>query len=457
MALRSDGSWAAKRVGDFGGRQGAGKSATVIARIFGGVFLVGEQLTIYTAHEYPTANEIFIRIGQLFEAWDDLSRLVISEKRAHGDQGYELKGPPGSEITGKRRILFKTRTGKSGRGFAKADLLIYDEAQHLLREQIAGSGPAKLANPNSQSWWSGSGGLALSAPAWEMREQAVTGVGAGRLSYTEHTAETWQVTPNGVVWSRPDPDDREGWYRANPGLGRWVAEEDMADLKLELGELFERECLCVWESLPSVHGPPPKLPADAWASTVVYSPVPINPGEIVLSFDVSPGGEWSSIAIAAGSLDAPYVEVIEHQAGTGWLPGRLVELVQRWQPMSLVCDSGGPAGSVVGAVVHALRLAGVSSDLLHQTTFGEMKQACGAFYADVVEGRLRRPPNQGPLDNAAADAAERRLGESWAWDRRSATVPISPLVAVTLARSLLGDKPPKLTHSASAFVSLDDY
>jgi hypothetical protein len=36
-------------------------------------------------------------------------------------------------------------------------------------------------------------------------------------------------------------------------------------------------------------------------------------------------------------------------------------------------------------------------------------------------------------------------------------VPLAPLVAATVARSLLGDKPPKLTHSASAFVSLDDY
>ena len=70
------------------------------------------------------------------------------------------------------------------------------------------------------------------------------------------------------------------------------------------------------------------------------------------------------------------------------------------------------------------------------------------LFLDVVEGRLIRPdpterlPDgrvsaQGPLDRAALDAAERVIGESWAWDRRLATVPISPLVAVTVARSLL--------------------
>ena len=67
----------------------------------------------------------------------------------------------------------------------------------------------------------------------------------------------------------------------------------------------------------------------------------------------------------------------------------------------------------------------------------DYKQACGGFFADVIEGRLRRPANQGPLDVAAADAAERQLGDSWVWDLRSSVVPISPLVAVTIARSLL--------------------
>jgi hypothetical protein len=351
------------------------------------------------------------------------------------------------------RVKFMARSRGGGRGFS-GDRIIFDEAYDLDPKALGAMVPTMAArsmqgDSNPQIWYVSSAPHSDSVVLHGVRSRATSGGDVGRLFYAE-----WSAGTN-------DPEDIDGWYQANPALGIRISEDFVRDEMQALlhtpGE-FLRERLGIPDPLPEDSAArEPKLPADAWASTVVYSPVPINPGEIVLSFDVSPGGEWSSIAIAAGSLDAPYVEVIEHQAGTGWLPGRLVELVQRWQPMSLVCDSGGPAGSVVGAVVHALRLAGVSSDLLHQTTFGEMKQACGAFYADVVEGRLRRPPNQGPLDNAAADAAERRLGESWAWDRRSATVPISPLVAVTLARSLLGDKPTKLTHSASAFVSLDDY
>jgi hypothetical protein len=88
-------------------------------------------------------------------------------------------------------------------------------------------------------------------------------------------------------------------------------------------------------------------------------------------------------------------------------------------------------------VLAAFDAAGIPADLLVQLNTQAYKQACGGFFTDVIEGRLRRPPNQGPLDVAAGDAAERPLGDAWAWDLRSATVPISPLVAVTVARGLL--------------------
>jgi len=446
MALRADGSWAAKRVGDYGGRQGAGKSATVIARIFGGIFLVGETLTIYTAHEYPTANEIYLRIGAILESWDDLSRLVIHERKAHGDQGFELKGPPGSEITGKRRLLFKTRTGKSGRGFAKADLIIYDEAQHVQREHVAGSGPAKLANPRSQSWWSGSGGLVASAPAWEMRLQAVTGVGAGRLSYTEHTAETWEVTSGGVEWFQPDPDDRDGWYRANCGLGLWVAEEDMADLKLELGPLFARECLCIWEPLPSTDGPGPKLDVKRWEASVTRRPPEVKSGDCTLAFDIHHG--WCSIVISSGSLASSYGEVVEHHKGDGWLPARLAELVEKWKPTAVGLDGGnGEAVAALGVVREYFESVGLDPELVKPLTQAQYKAACGDAYAAIENGAAKRPDRStldSPHDQLASAgevAAERRIGESFVWCRKSATVPLSPLIAWTIGRSLLSAKP----------------
>lgn len=146
MGQRADWSWAAATVADFEPRQ-SGKNDSVAARELYGLVARGEQLIIHTAHEFPTANESFLRFVALFENWDDLRRLMRRPYYGNGTQGITL-------LSG-QRILYKARTGGAGRGFAKADLVVYDEAQHLRAEHVAASGPARLANPNAQAWYCG--------------------------------------------------------------------------------------------------------------------------------------------------------------------------------------------------------------------------------------------------------------------------------------------------------------
>jgi hypothetical protein len=177
LGERADGSWAASTVGDFEPRQN-GKNDTCNARELAGLILFGEQLILHTAHEFPTANESFLRLVAIFENWDDLRKRVARIRYANGEQGIEL-------LSG-QRLKYRARTGGSGRGFAKADLVVYDEAQHLQAEHVAASGPAKLANPNSQAWYMGSGGMGSSANAWRMRRRALAG-NAG--------SPTWSTPP----------------------------------------------------------------------------------------------------------------------------------------------------------------------------------------------------------------------------------------------------------------------
>lgn len=267
-----------------------------------------------------------------------------------------------------------------------------------------------------------------------------------------------------LEWSLPEDapfDDEAIWWRYLPALGHTITidrlraklekamrspdatdDDDAGEPGLELFkglDGFRRGYLNQWVDIPDEGSrPDAKLPADKWRASGVYGVIDVKPGACTISFDVSKDGDWSSIAVGSGSLLDPYVEVIEHRQGVGWLPGRLVELVEKWRPLAVGCNGAGPAGAQVGPVLRAFADARLDTNLLRQMNAGEYKQACGGFFTDVVEGRLRRPLNgQGPLDNAAADAAERVLGDAWAWDRRNATVPISPLVAVTIARALL--------------------
>lgn len=423
LSEQADGLHSAFEVGIEVGRQN-GKGSIMEARQLAGLFLLGEQLQVHTAHEFRTTFEHFLRLCNLIEGAPSLDRKVARIRRGAGEQAIELR-------TGER-LRFIARSSGGGRGFS-GDCVYLDEAFAVTPMMMGALLPTLSARPNPQMWLLSSAPMSTSVVLHQMRRRAAEG-DSPRLFYAG-----WCNEP-GV-----DPDDPDAVARANPALGIRITPEFIAAERAAMPPSeFLRERLGVPDPLPEdTIDRPVKLPPDAWAATVTYDKVDVQPGAVVIAFDVSPGGEWSSIAIAAGTIDAPYVELVEHQDGTGWLAGRIVELVQRWQPTALVCDGGGPAGAVVGAVVHALRLAGESADRLEQTTFAEMKAACGAFYADVVEGRLRRPPGQGPLDNAAADATERRLGEAWAWDRRNSTVPISPLVAVTLARSRLGTDVPE--------------
>ena len=110
LGERADHSWAATRIADFGPRQGTGKNDKIAARELAGLILFGEKLQIHTAHEFPTANESFLRLVAVFENWDDLRSRVARIRYANGEQGIEL-------LTG-QRLKYRARTGGSGRGFA---------------------------------------------------------------------------------------------------------------------------------------------------------------------------------------------------------------------------------------------------------------------------------------------------------------------------------------------------
>jgi hypothetical protein len=237
-----------------------------------------------------------------------------------------------------------------------------------------------------------------------------------------------------------DADDIEVVASRHPAVGYTITVADLDARRRQFqakGDMsgFRRAYCNMWGAVEALRDA--KLPTDAWADSVTDSPPDIAPGTVTIAYDVSLDGAWGSIAVGAADLRAPYVELVEHREGSGWIPGRMVELVQAWRPLSVGCNGAGPAGAQVQAVREAFARAGIEPDLLKQMSAPEYKQACGGFYTDVVEGRLVRPGGQGPLDLAAGDASERPLGDAWAWDIRSATVPISPLVAVTIARALL--------------------
>lgn len=427
LGTRADGSWSAFEVADVEPRQN-GKGNKIEGREVSGLFLWGEQLQIHTAHEFPTANEAFLRMVALIEANRDLEKRVQRIRFANGEQGVELKNGA--------RLKYRARTGGAGRGFAGADLVVIDEAFAMMAEHAAAIMPTLSASPNPQLWLASSGGLAKSTLLWALRKRALSG-NAGRLAYCEHTAEDIALGADGRVVSRSiDVADRRLWAMANPAIGTRISWDYVeAEFAAMPADQFARERLGVFDPLPDDQASP-KLDPDRWRATATAAGPPT--GRVTLGYDVDLDGRSASITLAAGTISAPYMETLEHRSDVGWLADALVRLVKATDPLAVGYNAAGPALQQVGALSVAFREAGLPSDLLTPLSAADYRAACGTVLTSVNEATLTRPKvKQTPLDNAACDAAERTLGEGWVWDRRQASVPISPLVAGTAAVYLL--------------------
>ena len=429
MSERVDGSWAAGEVGDFEGRQ-SGKNDKIEGRELWGLVVGGEQLQIHTAHEFPTCNEAFLRIEPLFKNHDDLSRLVKRIRYGHGEQAVELKSGA--------RLLYKARTGGGGRGFTKADLVVYDEAQHLKPEHVAASAATIIANPRAQLWIAGSGGMATSATAWKMRRRAAKG-DAGRLAYTERTAESWTIDDDGnVKFHAPDiidPLDHDLLTACHTGYaaGR-TDQETLGTLLGILGfELFVREVLCIWDPDPGQSGDGP-IDLKVWTSEQVVDKDSLAvDGSVRVGLDVALDRSSATFGLAGRRSDGlGHVAVRDRRAGTSWVVERAKELAAGHDCPITVPTSSPQAKALITDLIEA----GVDVDEMNG---GDFATACSRLIGATKDTPTIRHRND-PLLLAALSVVQTKDSADGGevFSRKSTTSDISALTACTAAFGRVG-------------------
>jgi hypothetical protein len=416
LAEQSDGRWAAGEVAEIVPRQN-GKGGVLEARELAGLFLLGEELLLHSAHEFKTAQEAFRRVLGLIQNAPDLDRLVMRVRTSHGEEGIEL-------VTG-QRLRFVARSGGSGRGFS-GDVVILDEAMILTAEVMAALLPTLSARPNPQVWYTGSAPFAddRSAVLRRVCRRGRAGKSA-RMVYLEWCAEY------GVSL-----DDRRAWADANPGLGIRISEDAIAMEREAMDdETFARERLGIWyeDEVESV------IPRDTWERLADPKSQMVDP--VAFAVDVTP--ERSSGAVAAAGRRADgllHVEVIDHHPGTGWIVPRLADLVGRHKVSMVTLDQRAAAG----ALIPDIETQSAVARKFTPANTGDLVQACGGFYDDTVNNRLRHL-DQPELNVALFGARKRDVADAWAWHRKHSTVDISPLVAATLARWAAAQTPDAAT------------
>lgn len=417
LGERADGKWAPFEVGVLVSRQN-GKGAIFEARVLAGLFLFGERLILYSAHEFKTAREMFLRIKELVEGSDQFRRRVRKVSTSHGEEGIEL-------TTG-QRLRFIARSRGSGRGFS-GECNIWDEAQNLPDAMVDALMPTMSAKPNPQLWYGATAGDKDIAPCGQLarlRRRGMAGCDPS-LAYFE-----WSIDPHTEFCgagcdAHDDEDDPASWAKANPSYGVRISAEHVAREHASMSRAgFARERLGVGNYPPEWDGWE-VIPAETWRALADADSTMVDP--VAFAVDAAPNGVWGAVAAAGTRPDGLlHGEVVDHRPGTSWMVPRLMELASRWNPSVIVVDPAGPAGALVADV----DAAGVG---VVKASARDTAQAFGWFYQEVTEGGRLRHLDQPMLAAALAGASTRSLGDARAWDRRGPSVDICPLVAVTLA------------------------
>lgn len=438
MAENGKGRWAARTTGRTVPRQnGKGDELEVVESW--GITQRAEAI-VHTAHEIPTAKSAHERMVALMESHPDLRRRLKpgrSNGITYGNGNYTI------ELANGGIIVYRTRTGGGGRGLDDISRLIVDEAQHAKPEQLASSTPILAANPNPQTNFVGTGGIAgVSDWWWSMRRRALAVIAgtaeAGAFAWLEHTAEVVSLDAEGKVVSvKPDPADREAWRRANPAYPGRIDDGFLVEQLAILGpDLFMREHLGIWDAEPGSSGG--AIDPAAWAACMVAGHSPS--GAPAYALDVSPEGKSAAIALSDGA----HVEVVKHEQGTAWVVPLCVLRRDRFR--ELLIDPAGPAVELIAPLEAAgLKVRRVSTE--------EAKAACGQFLTDVNDGRVIHR-GQPMLDLAVQNADRRDAGDGgWLWSRKRSAVDIAPLYAATLAKWAAGVSHP--TTEAGFFTIAD--
>jgi hypothetical protein len=417
LGERADGTWSAFEVGVVEPRQN-GKGGILEARSLAGLYLFGERLQLWSAHEFKTASEAFLRVLALIEGTPDLLRRVKKVTRSHGDEGIEL-------VTG-QRLRFVARSRTSGKGFT-GDLVILDEAFELPASAVGALLPTMATRPNPQLWLTSSAPERSSLVLKKLCRRGRAGTSA-RLAFYEWCA---RIDPEATPEERraliaAALDDREAWAQANPALGTRISEEFIEGERDAMDdETFARERLGIWKDEEAERF----VPEATW--DLVNRPDVEPEGRIVFGVDVNPERSATAIAVAGDwrppddERTFPAAELIEHKPMVGWLVGRCVELNEKWPGSVFAVD--GSKRSPVASFVPALKAAGLKVVEIA----GDWPAACGEAYDGIVERgiRVRRHAS---LDAAVAGADRRWSGDAWTWDRRG-DADICPLAAMTAA------------------------
>lgn len=389
------------------------------------------RLGVWSAQQMDVAAETFRTFAGWFES-SDFPHLRRRHKRTLTTFGREEL-----ELTTGARLKFKARSGKGGRGLS-GDFVVLDEAFALDESHMGALLPTLSTRRRAWVLYGSSAGRPESGVLRRVRDRG-RGGGPGAPAYIEWCAPGSFKAPGceldgcghevGAPGCALDREDH--WQAANPALGKRITVEYVRSERAALSAReFARERLGWWDD------PEPaaarRIPAEVWAAGTVPTPHEAEVGEPEFGVAVSWDRSAAALAVAYWLDGRPTVEVVRHERGTRWVVAACAGVQDRWPGSRFAIVPTTAAGSLAAE----LEDAGLS---VVRLSAGDHTAACGRLWDEATA----EPPVLAHLDDSAlaaavAGAETRERGDGgFVWWSADSTTDISPLAAVTVARSLL--------------------
>lgn len=432
LSVREDGKWAAFEAVEIVARQN-GKGGILEARALAGLFLFGEKLIMWSAHEYKTAMEAFLRVRTLVQ------RLIrdgvvegdqIKVNNTNGEEGFE-------RVDTEQRLKFIARSKSSGRGFS-GDVNIIDETFAYTSAQQSALMPTMNARPNPQIIYTSSPPLdgETGEILFQLRKRADAG-GDDSLGYRD-----WGLDGDLDNLSEIDLDDRNNWAAANPALSSSVVpldEEVILRNRRSLNDVdFAREILGVW---PRQHEGGGAIDVAQWAQLV--DAMSQRDGDFALGVDIEPNRDYAAITLyGLRSDELGHCQIVDYRPGTDWIVPRMAEL-RKLDPVALGMGRGTYASLETEMEQYGITVP-EDPDKPERGDVAviggmDMSAACGQLIDDVRQSAIRHL-GQHQLDVAVSGARTRETGDAIAWSRKDTETQLCPIVSVTVARRSFVDR-----------------
>lgn len=447
LGERTDGSWAAQRVGLSVPRQN-GKSQLMVARALAGALIFGEKKIIISAHQADTARESFAKLVELLDAdGNEWLRSRLDPK--HGRDGVMSAFARESvKFKNGAQIQFKARTLAGGRGFS-SDCLLLDEAQRLNQAAWVSINSTMSARPNPQVWLLGTPPTPEDDGAVfeSVRVSAMEGVSntSAWLEWSLDADHPVYLAARAALVSAPrtwTPEVVEACWWSNPAWNTRINDEVVqGEFETYTPEQFALDRLGMWASELRASR---LITSDEWRSTdTTVAPEGIRSFGVAFNLD----GDRMALAGSVKHGDGVHVEVVD--AMTGEIEAGVESLADwlfdRWKQVAMIAISG-QSGSA--ALEQALLDRGVPQRMIHVLSAPEVFAANGMFYDAVKDSAaaVRRGetpqvthPAGKPTDHLERSVAvcDKKLASkitgSWRWSPTVDDGDETPIEAVSFA------------------------